>query len=149
MLTSILQHVLFCVKHTNAKDFELITKSSIQYMKNFIEQLKKRKKSITWCLRYVVLPGMTDRPKDVDALIDLIKDCEFSTSLTRIELLPYHELGVYKWKEMGMEFVFLNLYSLFMTFSLFFLNSVNFHKDIQSATFPGPRKSIWRRFKAK
>lgn len=42
-------------------------------------------------LRYVMLPGKTDQPEDVAALIQF---CRNKRSMQAIEVLPYHLLGV-------------------------------------------------------
>jgi len=42
-------------------------------------------------LRYVLLPGKTDQPEDVEALIQF---CKGKKNMQAIEVLPYHLLGV-------------------------------------------------------
>lgn len=54
----------------------------------------------TW-IRQVLIPGFTDDEKD---LLDLKKFISTLNSVKRIELLPYHNLGEYKWKELGFEY---------------------------------------------
>ena len=45
-------------------------------------------------IRYVVVPGLTDDKTDVIKLANFIKSLN---SVERIDLLPYHTLGVHKW----------------------------------------------------
>lgn len=52
-------------------------------------------------IRHVLVPGITD---DED---DLVKMKEFIATLKtvkRVEILPYHTLGLFKWKNLGMEY---------------------------------------------
>ncbi len=83
---------------------------------------------LRWC-RYVYIPGFTDAPEDLEALIAWAKDqpslqvssvqmwrsssamatCSPPSShsidtLKAIELLPYHVLGRNKWEAMGMRY---------------------------------------------
>lgn len=48
-------------------------------------------------IRHVLVPGITDderQLKDLRAFLDRLKTVE------RVEILPYHTLGVFKWKEL-------------------------------------------------
>lgn len=52
-------------------------------------------------IRYVVVPGWTDAPEDVDALAGLVGDLP---TVEKVELLPYHLLGRHKWEVMGIPY---------------------------------------------
>ena len=52
-------------------------------------------------IRYVVVPGWTDSPADVEALADLV---ETLPTVEKVELLPYHLLGKHKWAALGMPY---------------------------------------------
>ncbi len=54
-------------------------------------------------IRYVLVPGHTDDPKDVAALADFLKD-EIGPWVERVEILPLHHLGAFKWKELGLPY---------------------------------------------
>ena len=52
-------------------------------------------------LRYVLVPGLTDIPEEMEAL------AQFGASLgvvERVEILPFHQLGKYKWERLGLEY---------------------------------------------
>ena len=52
-------------------------------------------------IRQVLVPGYTDDEND------LLKLKEFLSSLSnvqKIELLPYHDMGKFKWKELGFKY---------------------------------------------
>ena len=52
-------------------------------------------------LRYVLVPGLTDIPEEMDQL------AEFAAGLgvvERVEILPFHQLGKYKWEKLGLDY---------------------------------------------
>ena len=52
-------------------------------------------------LRYVLIPGLTDHPELLLKLGKHFKDYE---SIEKIEIQPYHKLGVHKWEALGWEY---------------------------------------------
>ena len=64
----------------------------------FARRLAARKRPI-W-LRYVLVPGLTDDPEDI------AKIASFAAGLgnvERVDVLPFHQMGRYKWKRLGIE----------------------------------------------
>ena len=52
-------------------------------------------------LRYVLVPGLTDIPEGNGGR------CRFRASLgvvERVEILPFHQLGQYKWERLGLDY---------------------------------------------
>jgi pyruvate formate lyase activating enzyme len=52
-------------------------------------------------IRFVLVPGLTD---DLD---DLAKTAEFAAALgnvERVEVLPFHQMGAYKWERLGLAY---------------------------------------------
>ena len=52
-------------------------------------------------LRYVLVPGLTDIPEEMEAVAD------FGASLgvvERVEILPFHQMGRYKWERLGLDY---------------------------------------------
>ena len=52
-------------------------------------------------IRHVLVPGITDNDvylKKTREFIDTLK------TVTKVEVLPYHTLGAYKWKELGIPY---------------------------------------------
>lgn len=72
------------VGHSNKKELE------------FIKYLDSIGKEI-W-IRQVIVPGITDKEEDLYKLRDFINSVEH---ITKVDLLPYHDLGKYKWLELG------------------------------------------------
>lgn len=52
-------------------------------------------------LRYVLVPGISDSEADIRALGERLGGCRM---IERVELLPYHTLGVHKYEAMGWEY---------------------------------------------
>ena len=97
---SLTDHALFCIKSLDARMYERITGGPHARALQFGDELLKR--DIAHHLRYVLLPGYTDRPKD---LTDLIAYCKHrGPALVAVELLPYHRLGVHKWAQLGLKY---------------------------------------------
>ncbi len=52
-------------------------------------------------LRYVLVPGISDAEEDIRALGERLGGYR---SVERVEILPYHRLGVHKYEAMGLEY---------------------------------------------
>ena len=52
-------------------------------------------------IRHVLVPGVTD---DDGALHRLRAFLDTLRNIERVEVLPYHSLGAYKWKELGLAY---------------------------------------------
>lgn len=52
-------------------------------------------------IRHVLVPGVTDDEADLTRLNRFIGNLN---NVERVEVLPYHTLGTFKWKELGMEY---------------------------------------------
>lgn len=48
-----------------------------------------------------LVPGVTDQEEDLLALRDFVASLK---TVDRVEILPYHTLGVFKWKELGLPY---------------------------------------------
>ncbi|STD14677.1 Pyruvate formate-lyase 1-activating enzyme [Dermatophilus congolensis] len=55
----------------------------------------------TW-IRFVMVPGLTDTPENVTAVADIVQ--RWKGTVERIEVLPFHNMGVDKWRELGMRY---------------------------------------------
>ena len=52
-------------------------------------------------IRQVLVPGYTDDEQD---LIKLKNFLQTLNSVKKIEFLPYHDMGKYKWKQLGFKY---------------------------------------------
>ena len=57
-------------------------------------------------IRQVLIPGYTDKEEDLKKLKEFIDSLE---TVTRVEILPYHNLGKFKWEEMNIPYEFENV----------------------------------------
>eukprot|EP01026_Neomeris_dumetosa_P066932 TRINITY_DN6505_c0_g1_i3.p1 TRINITY_DN6505_c0_g1~~TRINITY_DN6505_c0_g1_i3.p1 ORF type:complete len:325 (-),score=26.93 TRINITY_DN6505_c0_g1_i3:881-1789(-) len=91
--------VLFCIKHIDPNRYFDITGHKINGALKFVQELNRRK--IPYWVRYVLIPSLTDDLNGLLQFIDWAKEQEY---MIGVELLPYHQLGVDKWKEMGYDY---------------------------------------------
>jgi pyruvate formate lyase activating enzyme len=54
----------------------------------------------TW-IRFVLVPGLTDDPANVHGLARFVSHL---SNVERVEILPFHQMGAYKWKERGIPY---------------------------------------------
>lgn len=85
--------VLFDLKIINPiKHIDLTTVNNNRIL-SFIKFLDK--KNIPLWIRHVVIPNITDGEKDIKALAEFILSLK---SVEKVDLLPYHSMGKYKWE---------------------------------------------------
>ena len=72
------------------------TNQNILEMAEYLSEIEKP----VW-IRHVLVPGGSDKDEYLYRLRDFIRTLR---NVERVEVLPYHTLGVYKWKELGMEY---------------------------------------------
>ncbi|RUU69106.1 pyruvate formate-lyase 1-activating enzyme, partial [Mesorhizobium sp. M7A.F.Ca.MR.362.00.0.0] len=53
-----------------------------------------------WIL-HVLVPTINDSREDLSMLGDFIATL---SNIEKVEILPYHKLGVYKWESLGLEY---------------------------------------------
>ncbi len=58
-------------------------------------------KSVPVWLRYVLVPGVSDDPANLTAWADALSGYG---NVERVEILPYHKLGVHKYEAMGLDY---------------------------------------------
>ena len=91
--------VILDIKAPNDKMHKLITGKSIDESIKFIKLCEKLNKKL-W-LRTVIVPGINDTEEFIDDLINYIKPIK---NVEKVELLPYHTLGVHKYEELGIKY---------------------------------------------
>jgi pyruvate formate lyase activating enzyme len=95
--------VLLDIKHMEAETHKRLTGSLNDNTLEFARYLNQNKIP-TW-LRYVVVPGLTD---DEDNLILLKKFIDSLPNIEKVELLPFHKIGEYKWQELSLTYDLIN-----------------------------------------
>lgn len=98
-LLSLTDLVLLDIKHINdEKCKDLVGRSNVQEL-NFAKYLSDN--NIPIWIRQVIIPGITDDEKDLLDLKDFISSLK---TVEKVELSPYHEMGKYKWTELGFKY---------------------------------------------
>lgn len=52
-------------------------------------------------IRHVLIPGITDDEADLIKMRDFISTLK---TVEKVEVLPYHTLGIFKWEKLGLEY---------------------------------------------
>ncbi|MNJ61962.1 Pyruvate formate-lyase-activating enzyme [compost metagenome] len=88
--------VMLDLKHMdNDKHIKLTSKPNDR-MLNMAKWLSDHERPM-W-IRYVLVPGINDDEED---LLNLGRFVGGLNAVEKLELLPYHEMGIYKWQELG------------------------------------------------
>lgn len=91
--------ILLDLKHINNEKHIKLTGKTNQHILEFAHYLSE--KNIPVWVRHVLVPGITDNTDDLKQLKDFINELN---NVEKIEVLPYHKLGVYKWKALGLRY---------------------------------------------
>lgn len=91
--------VLLDVKQFNQERHQLLTSRNNAQTLRTAEFLEKN--NIPFWLRYVLVQGYSAFDEDIKSLG---KYFQHYSMLKRVEILPYHQLGVHKYKAMGMDY---------------------------------------------
>ena len=91
--------VLLDIKHIDDGQHNILTGQSNQNILELAEYLSDIGKPV-W-IRHVLVPGRSDEDAYLIRLHDFIATLK---NVEKVEVLPYHTLGVYKWKELGLEY---------------------------------------------
>jgi pyruvate formate lyase activating enzyme len=65
----------------------------------FAQRLAQRKRAV-W-LRFVLVPGVTSNEEDIAAIAKFVGSLG---NVERVDVLPFHQMGRYKWKELGIDY---------------------------------------------
>lgn len=96
--------VLLDVKSIDANQYKTLTGGELRRTLDFMDYLEYVGKPV-W-IRHVVVPGITDDDEKLEMLADYLK--KYSV-IEKVELLPYHKLGVHKYGELGIEYPLENI----------------------------------------
>ncbi|MCF1502343.1 pyruvate formate lyase-activating protein [Afifella sp. H1R] len=84
--------VLLDIKAFSEATYRNVTGVRLRPTLDFAERLSAMKKPV-W-LRYVLVPDFTDNTAEIEALARYVADLK---NVERVDVLPYHDLGAYKW----------------------------------------------------
>ncbi|WP_294152655.1 pyruvate formate-lyase-activating protein [uncultured Clostridium sp.] len=91
--------VMLDIKNINEADHKILTgwtNSNILDMAQYLSEINKP----MW-IRHVLVPGGSDNDEQLIKLDEFIKTLD---NIDRVEVLPYHSLGAFKWEELGMDY---------------------------------------------
>lgn len=91
--------VLLDIKAIDEKAYKELTGVELENTLKFAQYLKEKGKRV-W-IRHVIVPGITDNDELLNRLAEYISALG---NVEKVELLPYHRLGEFKYKELGMKY---------------------------------------------
>lgn len=91
--------ILLDLKQIDEEQHQILTGCTGKNILELAQYLSEIHKPV-W-IRHVLVPGGSDKDEYLDRLSTFIKTLK---NVERVEVLPYHTLGEYKWKELGMEY---------------------------------------------
>lgn len=91
--------VLLDIKHINDEKAKELVGFSNKKELEFARYLSDN--NIPVWIRQVIIPGITDDEEDLIKLKEFIRSLK---NVKKIELMPYHELGKFKWENLGLKY---------------------------------------------
>ncbi len=96
--------VLLDIKHIDSEKCKDLTGYSNKRELEFARYLSEN--GIPMWIRQVIIPEITDSERDIVSLREFIKTLK---TVEKIEFLPYHTAGKYKWTELGKKYELENI----------------------------------------
>lgn len=90
---------LLDVKHSDPTQHRFLTGGALKPTLDFAERMGQL--NIPLWIRHVVVPGVTNAPRDVERLADIVSQFH---RVERVEVLPYHTMGRAKWDALGVKY---------------------------------------------
>jgi pyruvate formate lyase activating enzyme len=91
--------VLLDIKSWDPETYRRVTKQEVAPTLRFAERLAAMNKKV-W-VRYVLVPGLTDDPANVEGVAKFVAPMK---NVEWVEVLPFHQLGTFKWEKLGLEY---------------------------------------------
>ena len=96
--------VLLGIKTWGSEKHRSLTGKDIEPTLEFARRLATRGKPI-W-VRFVLVPGLTDDLEDLKQMAQFIGSLG---NVERVEVLPFHQLGRFKWRNLGLDYTLENV----------------------------------------
>lgn len=96
---------LFDIKHIKDEEHKKLIGVSNEKILKMAEYLSNKKDKKLW-IRIVYIPEITDIDNSLQEYKEFIATLK---NVEKIEVLPYHEMGKYKWKELGLKYQLNNI----------------------------------------
>lgn len=91
--------LLVDIKHINSAEHKELTGKPNENILDMAKYLSDINKPV-W-IRHVLVPGISDKD---EYLIELNNFIETLGNVKKVEVLPYHTLGIFKWEELNLEY---------------------------------------------
>lgn len=95
--------VMLDIKSFNPKTYKIITSKELAPTINFANYLSENNIK-TW-IRFVLVPGLSDNEYEIKQLAKYISNLK---NIEKVQLLPFHKMGEYKWKNLNIPFTLSN-----------------------------------------
>lgn len=103
-LLSVTDLVLLDLKFMDREGHSALTGQPNDRILAFAKHLSHKGKKM-W-IRRVLVPGLTDKEEDLIALGRFLKELD---GVEKLEVLPYHRMGEYKWQQLGIPYSLENI----------------------------------------
>lgn len=91
--------VLLDIKSFDPKIYVKVTNVSLEPTLKFAKYLSEIKKP-TW-IRFVLVPNLTDPIHNIEELAKFVSSLD---NVEKVEVLPFHQMGAYKWEQLGYDY---------------------------------------------
>jgi pyruvate formate lyase activating enzyme len=91
--------VILDIKSWDPETYRRVTGQEVGPTLRFAERLAAMNKPV-W-VRFVLVPGLTDDPANVEGVAKFVAPMK---NVEWVEVLPFHQLGAFKWKELGYDY---------------------------------------------
>ncbi len=91
--------VMLDIKHINESEHIKLTGASNKSVLEFAKHLNSKGKKMR--IRYVLVPNLTDKKEHLATLGKFLSDFD---NIEKIEVLPYHTMGVSKYESLGIDY---------------------------------------------
>ena len=98
-LLQVTNTILLDIKHTDSREHKKLTGMNNEHILDCARYLSE--KNIPVWIRQVQIPTITQTEQQLEQLHRFVANLH---NVKKVELLPYHTMGVYKWKELGMDY---------------------------------------------
>jgi len=96
---SVVDLVLLDIKSSDPDTYKRATGRDLAPTLRFAQRLADLNKP-AW-VRFTLVPGLTDDPANVEGIAKFVAPM---TNVEWVEIQPFHQLGAFKWKAMGLEY---------------------------------------------
>src|SRR4051812_45913629 len=91
--------VLLDIKSGDEDTYRRVTGVEQRPTLRFAKRLAEMGKTV-W-VRFVLVPGLTDDPDNIRKVADFVAPM---TNIEWVEVLPFHQMGAFKWKSLGLDY---------------------------------------------